>query len=231
MTSRVGPDPASVTPNLQGDAILILDDDEGIRTLMTRIVKTLNGVPVVAASIAQAELAAGSQAFACALIDKNLGKGENGLDFLRWIRARQPECEPVMLTAFGNTGSAIDALRLGAADYVLKPFALDVISHRLNLLCERRRMIRERDMMQTQLIQTDRLAALGTLAAGVVHEINNPLTYLVSNLDYLQQKLAGMRGRLGTDEELEDCAQVVAETQEGAAQMAAVVNHIKTFVQ
>ncbi len=222
--------PAAI--NLKGDLILVLDDDEGIRNMMSRIVKMLNGVPVTAGSIVQAQGLAATQTFACALIDKNLGKDENGLDFLRWIRVQQPECAPVMVTAYANVESAIEALRLGAADYLLKPFALDVISHRLNLLCERRRMIRERDMLQTQLMQTDRLAALGTLAAGVVHEINNPLTYLVSNLDYLQERLVAMTPRAGELAiELDDFQQVVAETQEGATQMAAVVSHIKTFAR
>jgi two-component system NtrC family sensor kinase len=220
------------TANLRGDAILIVDDDESIRNLMSRIVKMLNGTPVVAASIAEAEQAVGARAFACALIDKNLGKDQNGLDFLRWIRLKQPDCAPVMVTAFGNIESAVEALRLGAADYLLKPFALDVISHRLDLLCERRRMIHERDLLQTQLMQTDRLAALGTLAAGVVHEINNPLTYLVSNLDYLRERLDAMAKLSGAlDAELKDLRDVVVETQEGATQMAAVVNHIKTFAR
>ncbi len=218
------------SPNLQGDSILIVDDDEAIRNLMSGIVKMLNGVPVLATTIAQAEQAVAAQAFACALIDKNLGQDKNGLDFLRWIRVHQPDCAPVMVTAFGNIESAIEALQLGAADYLLKPFALDVISHRLGLLCERRRMVRERDLLQTQLMQADRLSALGTLAAGVVHEINNPLTYLVSNLDYMREKLSAMRARaVGLDAELADFEEVVSESQEGAAQMAAVVNHIKTF--
>lgn len=221
--------PAS-PPNLHGDTILIVDDDESIRNLMSRIVKMLNGVPVAVGSIAQAQAAVASNAFACALIDKNLGQDQNGLDLVRWLRVRQPDCASVIVTAFANVESAIEALQLGAADYLLKPFALDVISHRLELLCERRRMIRERDLLQTQLIQTDRLAALGTLAAGVVHEINNPLTYLVSNLDYLSERLDAMRGRMGAlAPELADFEEVVSETREGAAQMAAVVSHIKTF--
>jgi len=222
----------SNSPNLQGDAILIVDDDEQVRNLISRIVKMLNGVPSVAATVKEAEALVAKQTFSCALIDKNLGKDQNGLDFLEWIRVKQPECAPVIVTGFANIESAIEALRLGAADYLLKPFSLDVISHRLNLLCERRRMIKERELMQTQVMQTDRLAALGTLAAGVVHEINNPLTYLVSNLSYLRERLAAMAPRAGELKlELQDFEQVVAETQDGAGQMAAVVNHIKTFAR
>ena len=221
-----------MNPNLLGAAILILDDDEDVRNLMSRIVKMLDGVPAMAATVKEAEALVATTTFSCALIDKNLGKDENGLDFLEWIRAHQPECAPVIVTGFANIESAIEALRLGAADYLLKPFSLDVMLHRLNLLCERRRMLKERELLQMQVMQTDRLAALGTLAAGVVHEINNPLTYLVSNLDYLRERLAVMMPRAGAlQPDLQDFAQVITETQDGTAQMASVVNHIKTFAR
>ena len=76
---------------------------------------------------------AGNTRFACALIDKNLGK-EDGLEFLRWLRANQPDCDAVVMTAYGNVESTIEALRLGASDFLQKPFELDAITHRLRLL-------------------------------------------------------------------------------------------------
>ena len=230
MTQRVLADLAPIEVDLQGDAVLVLEDDEGVRKMLARIITSLRGEPVVAATIAQAKEAVARRQFACALIDKNLGEGESGLDFLRWIRAQQATCSPVVITAFGNIDSAVEALRLGAADYLLKPFALDVISHRLGMICERRRMILERELLHAQLLQTDRLAALGTLAAGIVHEINNPLTYLVSNLEYLLERLDALGARTtALNEPLLDFKDVISDTQKGAAQMTAVVKHIKTF--
>ena len=55
----------------------------------------------------------------------------------------------------------------------------------------------QREQMQTSLAQSDRLASMGMLAAGVAHEINNPLTYMVYNLDCLNDTLPGLLSALG----------------------------------
>jgi PAS domain S-box-containing protein len=56
---------------------------------------------------------------------------------------------------------------------------------------DRKRAEAERQRLHAELVFADRLASIGTLAAGVAHEINNPLTYLLSNLEYLDKQMAG----------------------------------------
>ena len=58
------------------------------------------------------------------------------------------------------------------------------------------RDLSERKQLQAQLMQADRLTALGTLAAGVAHEINNPLSYVILNLQYLIRELPRFRRRI-----------------------------------
>jgi PAS domain S-box-containing protein len=57
-----------------------------------------------------------------------------------------------------------------------------------------KRDITERTRLESQLLQVDRLAAVGRLAAGVAHEINNPLTYVLANLSFLQRRLESLGG-------------------------------------
>lgn len=210
-------------PRLQGERILILDDDDGVRVALQMMVRSLGGAPVAAATFEEAQALVGPD-IACVLIDKNLG-ARSGLDFLSWLKgSANAGCDAVMITGYGNMQSAIEAIRLGAADYLLKPIELTTIAHRLGLLCERRRMIAERAQLQAQLMQNDRMAALGTLAAGVVHEINNPLTYVLSNLEFLATSPPAP-----TPEGIAELGQVIRETLTGAQQMASVVGHIKSF--
>ena len=54
------------------------------------------------------------------------------------------------------------------------------------------RDMNDRDRLQKQLATADRLAALGLLAAGVAHEVNNPLAYLLNNIEIAQKQLAGL---------------------------------------
>jgi signal transduction histidine kinase len=86
----------------------------------------------------------------------------------------------------------------------------------------------ERKHMQAQLMLNDRMATMGTLAAGIAHELNNPLAYVLANLDYVVAGLAPRSAPYG-DEELEEWRQVLAEAREGADRMRQLVRQLKTF--
>jgi signal transduction histidine kinase len=174
------------------ESVLVVDDEPSLRTILSFIVQRTGAVPVLAPDAATARQLAAKHTFACALIDKNL-PGENGLEFLKWLRSVQPGCNALIVTAYGNVDSAVEALRLGAFDYLLKPFEVDALAHRLKLALEQYRMRQEHERMQAMLVQADRLASLGLLAAGVVHEVNTPLAYVLSNLDWLEEELPSLR--------------------------------------
>jgi PAS domain S-box-containing protein len=83
--------------------------------------------------------------------------------------------------------------------------------------------VTERRALQAQLLLADRMASLGTLAAGVAHEINNPLAFTVANLGFALEEA----GRLATpNSELE---QALAEAQQGAARVRDIVRDLKSF--
>jgi PAS domain S-box-containing protein len=79
--------------------------------------------------------------------------------------------------------------------------------------------------LQAQLVFSDRLASIGTLAAGVAHEINNPLSYLLANCEFLEGRLAA-RETLGGDPE---ALQAVGEARDGARRIAEIVRGLRTF--
>lgn len=84
----------------------------------------------------------------------------------------------------------------------------------------------DRARLESQWVLADRMASIGTLAAGVAHEINNPLSYVSSNLSYLRELLA--QQELSHDQ-LMELREVVAEAQEGAGRVSAIVRDLRTF--
>src|SRR5205814_5570559 len=72
------------------------------------------------------------EAFGCVLADKNL-PGLDGIEVVRRVRQSQPHCACIVMTAYASTESAVEALRLGAIDYIEKPFDdLDRIAERID---------------------------------------------------------------------------------------------------
>jgi signal transduction histidine kinase len=85
----------------------------------------------------------------------------------------------------------------------------------------------ERARMTGRLMQADRLAAVGTLAAGVAHEINNPLAYLLGGLDFVEREVAGLAPQLPA--RLDEARAVLAEMRIGGERIRQIVRDLKTL--
>jgi len=101
------------------------------------------------------------------------------------------------------------------------------------------RDITERKRMQTQLLLADRMAALGTLCAGVAHEINNPLAYVICNIDILARELPAIALELTRHERdpglaalalrIDDLAKLAAMAKEGTEPIRRIVGDLRTL--
>ncbi len=147
----------------------------------------------------------------------------------RWIR---PDGGVRWVAAFGKTRFAeVGGVRrpvLGAGA------VLDITDRKQaeeKLAAEKERLaaaLAELHSMQAQLMQSDRLASVGMLAAGVAHEINNPLSYLVAALEVLAEETRTLEALLPAGR-LRDVKEALAEAREGAARVKHVVRDLKTF--
>jgi len=90
------------------------------------------------------------------------------------------------------------------------------------------RNITERKQMQARLLLADRLASVGTLAAGVAHEINNPLAFVLSNLGFLEEECQLLRDELPR-ERLGEMEDVLRETKQGAERVRHIVRDLRTL--
>lgn len=101
-------------------SILVVDDDLGVRVTVQKILSRSGYEVLTAASGDEAVQLAREKAFDLALIDLIM-PGMDGIETMRRLRETSPETVAIMLTAHGTMESAIESLRLGAHDYLIKP--------------------------------------------------------------------------------------------------------------
>ena len=130
--------------------MLVVDDEETVRATLAMVVARAGGMAELAADAATARELVAQNDYACALIDKNLPDA-SGIEVLRFIKERCPRTEILIVTGYANLDSAIEALRLGAFDYVVKPFDVITVVHRIQIALERRRMRDELDLLVREL--------------------------------------------------------------------------------
>jgi DNA-binding NtrC family response regulator len=107
------------------DSILIIDDEKNVRALLTRVLAEERLDVHAASNAAEGLQIAADVDPDVILLDLRLPDA-NGLDVLKTLRTRHPEAAVLMVTAFGQVESAVEAMKGGAADYIEKPFqALD----------------------------------------------------------------------------------------------------------
>lgn len=87
--------------------------------------------------------------------------------------------------------------------------------------------ITQRKELEARLLVADRMASIGMLAAGVAHEINNPLAYVIANLSFVSQELA--RTSASGHSCLDEASAAIVEAQEGAEGVRGIVRDLKTF--
>ncbi|MBI4202761.1 MAG: response regulator [Chloroflexi bacterium] len=120
-------------------AVLIVDDDPSIRVLLHQLLKSEGYVPTVAADGAEAMKQVAEKEFAVVLLDMRL-PDRSGLDILRSLRQDCPDTAVIMVTAFAEVETAVEAMKTGAFDYIGKPFAIDEVLVKVEKARERRHL-------------------------------------------------------------------------------------------
>ncbi len=119
------------------DPILVVDDEAVLRNNLARYLR-LQGYEVETAGSGEEALAAlESTTFRLVLTDLRM-PGMDGLALIRHLQTEHPDALTVLMTAYASVESAVEALRVGASDYLLKPIALDALGRKVADLLEKR---------------------------------------------------------------------------------------------
>ncbi|WP_212525515.1 sigma-54 dependent transcriptional regulator [Actibacterium sp. MT2.3-13A] len=142
-------------------SILVVDDEPGMRNYLVRTLQPRCKRIEAAASAEEASQLLDKQHFDLVLLD-NVMPGQSGLDWLKEQRRVGFFAEAILMTAYADLDTAIQALRVGASDFVLKPFRSNQILNVINRCMDQRYLRRENFLLKYEL-QADNLAARGRL--------------------------------------------------------------------
>ena len=129
--------------------ILIIDDNETIREGLAHVVKKMGHLPIVAKS-GRDGLERFKQTPADFVITDLKMEGLDGVEVLRGVRELDPDCPAMIITAFGTVETAVEAMKLGAFDFLTKPFAPEVVRLKVERALELRAARRAKGRLEAQ---------------------------------------------------------------------------------
>lgn len=169
----------------------------------------------------------------------------------------------LLMTSYGNEQVAVEAIKAGALDYIVKsPEAFNLMAvtveramREWKLLQEKKGVEKQLKESQAQVIQQEKMASIGLLAAGVAHEINNPIGFITSNLSSLEKytdkliqllefqgqaiekcadettrsTLAEMKQHINLDYLVTDLRELITESLDGSRRVSKIVQDLQSF--
>jgi two-component system, NtrC family, response regulator HydG len=139
--------------------VLVIDDDSGVRESMARMLRSAGYTVQAVASGDEGFELARTDGFDVILSDMRM-PGLSGIDVLRKLRDVRVDASFIVMTGFGTVETAVEAMKLGAIDFVQKPFFRDELLMRVRSAVERRQLARQVDLLQRQIQPSASLEAL-----------------------------------------------------------------------
>ena len=240
-------------------SILLVDDDPLILKNISMLLEW-EGYTVIRAESGEKALAAmEASAFDLVITDLVMAKVD-GMAVLEHSKWRYPDAMVIMLTGYADMKAAMNAIRLGADDFMLKPVESEEIYFRVRRCLENRELRRKIDQRtkelealnqqlkkditrrkrtetrlqkanldlsesleklkfaQDKLIQSEKLASLGGMASGLVHEINTPIGIGITASTFIRQMVSKMEQKLEAGEiDLQAISTILKKTGEAAS--------------
>jgi signal transduction histidine kinase len=176
-----------VTPAAKRPRLLVVDDNAGLVENLREILDDAGYAAQGAGSCARA-LEAARDGFDVALVDLRLPDGD-GTALAPQLKELSPDSEVVLLTGFATLESAVAAVRAGACAYLVKPCATQELLVTVEQAMRQVRLHHEKRELARRAQVAEKLAAVGTMTAGLSHEIRNPLNAASLQLSVLDRRV------------------------------------------
>ncbi len=176
-----------MTPVQHAPRLLIVDDNASLVANLKEILEDA-GYAVRGCDSCLMAMAAAREGFDVALVDLRLPDGD-GTALAPQLKEVSPDGEVVLLTGFATLESAVAAVRAGACAYLVKPCATQELLVTVEQAMRQVRLHAEKRELARRAQTAEKLAAVGTMTAGLSHEIRNPLNAASLQLQVLERRV------------------------------------------
>lgn len=230
--------PLETGGNARGPKVLIADDEpDMLRFLKSQLSRQYQ---VLEAVDGQQAIEKASQFLPDIILLDMMMPEKDGLQACKELRERtHTQSIPiVLLTARADEATKLAALSAGASDFLPKPFSTTELHVRVKNLVEsfhyQQKLAKQNTVLEdtieqlketeTQLVQSEKLASLGRMSAGIMHEINNPLNFATTGLYTLRSKAK----HIAPDEQ-QEYSEILKDIEDGIHRVKSIVTDLRSF--
>ncbi|HYQ16580.1 MAG TPA: ATP-binding protein [Polyangiaceae bacterium] len=209
--------------------ILFVDDDEA--NLVVCEAACADTFEVLTASSAEAALEHMHREEVGVIVADQRMPGTSGVELLERVRLEYPDTVRLLITAYTDVQAAVAAINRGRVRrYLRKPWEPDELRAELTDALDVYSMTRKLSAMEVRLRETERVYALGVVAASIAHEMKNPMMWVTNSLSFAQRELRRIAEHSATGsvkQQIEEIEASLTDTRTGVDRVVDIVRGIE----
>jgi C4-dicarboxylate-specific signal transduction histidine kinase len=209
--------------------VLFVDDDEA--NLIVCEAACAGDFEVLTASSAEAALAWMRREEVGVIVADQRMPGTSGVELLERVRIEYPDTVRLLITAYSDVQAAVAAINRGRVRrYLRKPWEPDELRAELTDALDVYSMSRKLSALEVRLRETERVYALGVVAASIAHEMKNPMMWVTNSLSFAQKELRRLAEQCGSNpikNQLEEIEASLTDTRTGVDRVVDIVRGIE----
>jgi two-component system NtrC family sensor kinase len=209
--------------------VLFVDDDEA--NLVVCEAACGSDFEVLTATSAEAALALMARDEVGVIVADQRMPGTTGVELLERVRIDYPDTVRLLITAYSDVQAAVAAINRGRVRrYLRKPWEPDELRAELSDALDVYSMSRKLSALEVRLRETERVYALGIVAASIAHEMRNPMMWVTNSLSFAQKELRRLAERANVGalkQQIEEIEAGLTDTRTGVDRVVDIIRGIE----
>ncbi|MGK7344193.1 MAG: sensor histidine kinase [Candidatus Nitrospinota bacterium M3_3B_026] len=186
---------ASSEPSPRPRTVLVVDDEATVTRLLASYLEK-DGQRVITRHDGQDALEALKKNNIDLLITDLKMPGMSGIELIRKVRELNSDLDIIVITGYGTMDVFMEAVHEDVSDFILKPVDIKQFQRTLDRVFEKKSLTENLLARTQQLLQAEKMATVGLLSTGIAHEINNPNTFIRTNLQLMAEYIKRLKPRM-----------------------------------